>query len=428
MRGTFWLLFLFALAVALALVAGNNQGMVTLFWPPHRIDVSVNLAALLLALLVLVVHLALRALSALWRLPEQARQWRALRQERLAYGALREALALSLAGRFLKSQKAAEQVLAHTGDLQAQDSDQVLSPAEVGQLHLLARLIAAESAHALRDRGARDAHLQAVLRPGSSAQGTLGDTAKEGARIRAARWAVDDREPELALQLLQALPQGVQRRTLVLRVRLKAARLARQSGQALESARLLARHGGLSADAAATLVRSLATEMLHQAHDTSQLRRAWESLDATERAQPELVARVCDRWLDLRGDPPQARLWLWPLWQRVVSGELRLSDAQSGALVRVIERSLDAVDPQWLGSIEALQRAQPANANWQYLAGRAYAQRELWGKAQQLLKQAVLGLQDVGLRRGAWRALAQLAEQRGDAHAASEAWKQAGSA
>jgi HemY protein len=428
MKGAFWLLFLFALAVALALVAGNNQGMVTLFWPPHRIDVSVNLAALLLALFVLVVHLALRALSALWRLPEQARQWRALRQERLAYAALREALALSLSGRFLKSQKAAEQVLTHTGDLQAHAPEQALAPAEAAQMQVLARLIAAESAHALRDRAARDAHLQAVLRTGAGPQGAVGDSAKEGARIRAARWAVDDREPEQALQLLDALPLGVQRRTLVLRVRLKAARLARQSGQALESARLLSRHGGLSADAAATLVRSLATETLYQAHDTAQLRRAWDSLDPSERAQPELVARVCERWLDLRGDASQARLWLWPLWQRLVSGELRLSDAQSVALVRVIERSLDAVDPQWLGSIEALQRAQPANANWQYLAGVAYSQRELWGKAHQLLKQAVLGLQDTGLRRGAWRALAHLAEQRGDAQAASEAWKQAGSA
>ena len=35
------------------------------------------------------------------------------------------------------------------------------------------------------------------------------------------------------------------------------------------------------------------------------------------------------------------------------------------------------------------------------------------------------GVDDEGLRRQAWRALAELAEQRGDAEAAAEAWKRA---
>ena len=48
MRAALWLIGLFAMAVALALFAGENQGTVTVFWPPHRIDVSVNLALLLL--------------------------------------------------------------------------------------------------------------------------------------------------------------------------------------------------------------------------------------------------------------------------------------------------------------------------------------------------------------------------------------------
>ena len=42
-----------------------------------------------------------------------------------------------------------------------------------------------------------------------------------------------------------------------------------------------------------------------------------------------------------------------------------------------------------------------------------------------LLTQAARNLEDEGLRRSAWRALAELAEQRGDAAAAAEAWKKA---
>ena len=55
----------------------------------------------------------------------------------------------------------------------------------------------------------------------------------------------------------------------------------------------------------------------------------------------------------------------------------------------------------------------------------ACMQQQLWGKAQQLLTQAGLGLQDVNLHRRAWQALAQLAEARDDADQASAAWKRA---
>jgi HemY protein len=39
--------------------------------------------------------------------------------------------------------------------------------------------------------------------------------------------------------------------------------------------------------------------------------------------------------------------------------------------------------------------------------------------------QAAMGLQDAKLHRDAWRAVAQLAEQRGDAESAAQAWKRA---
>jgi HemY protein len=50
---------------------------------------------------------------------------------------------------------------------------------------------------------------------------------------------------------------------------------------------------------------------------------------------------------------------------------------------------------------------------------------QLWGKAQQLLKQSLSMLQDNGLKRDAWRALAEMAEQRQDMQAATEAYREA---
>ena len=77
MRAALWLLALFAVAVATALFAGNNQSTLTLFWPPHRIDLSLNLVLMALVAAFVVLHLALRALSALFEMPVQARRWRA---------------------------------------------------------------------------------------------------------------------------------------------------------------------------------------------------------------------------------------------------------------------------------------------------------------------------------------------------------------
>ena len=51
-------------------------------------------------------------------------------------------------------------------------------------------------------------------------------------------------------------------------------------------------------------------------------------------------------------------------------------------------------------------------------------QHQLWGKAQQYLTWALPGLAEPELRRCAWQALAALAEQRGDAEAAAQAYRQ----
>jgi HemY protein len=50
---------------------------------------------------------------------------------------------------------------------------------------------------------------------------------------------------------------------------------------------------------------------------------------------------------------------------------------------------------------------------------------KLWGKAQQMLKQSLHTINDAELRRDAWRALAALAEQRQDAVATAQAFREA---
>jgi HemY protein len=91
--------------------------------------------------------------------------------------------------------------------------------------------------------------------------------------------------------------------------------------------------------------------------------------------------------------------------------------------ILVLERGLDSIDGPWLARLEAALQARPGDAHLQYLAGMACLHRQLWGKAQQLLGQAVKQLTDVTLLRRAWRALAQLAKERGDAETAEQAYR-----
>ena len=416
MRAALWLLALFAVAVAIALFAGNNSGTVTLFWPPYRVDLSLNFVVLLLVLAFAFLHAAFAALAALFDLPRQALRWRAQQKERAMHASLLDAISHLLAGRFIRARKAAEMSLAQEKSLSA--AEQKL--ANAAQLRAIAHLLAAESAQALQDRAAREDHLQQALAqaPVRDAQET-----REGALMRAARWALQDRDPEGAMNWLKGLSQGSARRTLALRIRLKAARLSRHTGEALETARLLAKHRAFSPDAAHSIVRGLAVDLLNDAHDVAQLQRAWESLEPAERLMPELAIHAAQRLAALGGDPHQAREWLLPAWEQ----QGQLDDLLKVKLVNALEEGLETIDVAWLARIEAAHRENPRDATLQYLAAVACVKRQLWDKAQQLMSQAAIGLRDPALHRNAWRVLALLAQERGDQQAAEQAWKRAAS-
>ena len=428
MRAALWFIALFGIAVAAALFAGNNQAVVTVFWPPHRVDVSFNLAMLLLVGLFFLFHLASRALSALFSLPLEARRWRAQQKERAMYGALMDALAHLMAGRYIRSAKSAQNALSQEKSLGV-TTDTTGHPtghsdALARQLRSLSHLLVAESAQALQNKVLRDQHLQHAL---DNSDARHAQEVREGVLFRAARWALEDHDASAALDWLGQLPQGAARRTLALRMRLRAARYGRQTLPALETARMLAKHRAFSPVAAQSIVRGLALELLNEAHDPVQLKQAWALLDDNERAMPELAVQAASRLMRLQGDAALARSWLEPVWGAMlepVAGQ-GLGDSLRAKLVSVLEAGMDSLDADWLARIEAAHVSQPRDVTLQYLAGMACLSRQLWGKARQLLSQAAPALQDRPMQRAAWRALAALAEQRGDEAAAIDAYKRA---
>lgn len=424
MRGVFWLLGLAALAVALALLVGHNQATVTLFWPPYRFDVSFNFVVFCLIAGFVLVHLALQALALLRDLPAQAQRWRSQQVERAAVGSVLDALSHQLAGRFVRAQAAG---LAALEQLKAMPSVQWTRRK---QLQLLSHLLVAESAQSLQNRGLRDQHLQAALHP-RLAKGA--PEAHEGALLRAVRWAVEDRDADVARSRLADLPQGAARRIQALRLKLRTARLDGATTEALETARLLAKHRAFSPEASRSIVRGLALDALREAHDLSQLQTVWGRLDASERLMPELALAASQRANQLvlqdaaasevekKAAAESVLGWLEPVWEGVEG----LDAGQQRQLVLALEPGLSRLDARWLARVEQAQRQLPNNAYLQYLAGQTCMQRQLWGKAAQLLGQASHSLLEPVLLRRTWCALAVLAEERGDEGAAQAAWKKA---
>lgn len=336
--------------------------------------------------------------------------------------ALLDALSHLVGGRFIRARKAAELALSRESAL-SQGSD---APAHCARLRVLAHLLAAESAQALQDHAAREIHFQAAMEQAGrrDAQET-----RDAVQMRGARWALEDRDAGAALHWIDALPQGAGRRTIALRLRLEAARLGRKTLLALETARLLAKHRAFSEEASQGILRSLALELIASAHDAAQLRTAWGQLDPKERDMPEVAVQAAQRLLSLSAEVEASREWLLPTWERMVTQRDGLSDSQRLELVRVLENGFalagGAPEAAWLTRIEMAQLANPRDAALQYLAGISCMRLQLWGKAQQLLTQSLSMLQDPGLQRNAWRALAELAERRDDAEAAIRAWRNA---
>jgi HemY protein len=393
-----------------------------LYWPPHRVDVSLNLFLLLIALVFVTLHLALRTLAAFFGIPQQARRWRLQQKERAIQSALLDALSHLMGGRYIRARKAAELVVSLEESVAR--SGELLAYAD--RLRTLSHLLAAESAHALQDRSLREKHFRLAL--DQTLERDAQDT-RDGVQLRAARWALDDRDAAKAMEWLDLMPQGASRRTVALRLRFKSARMAGRPMQALEVARLLTKHRAFSEVAGKSIARGLSIELLNAAYDPVQLQRAWDGLEPGEREMPDVAMQASERLLAQDGDAATSRQWLMPVWNNWLKQPEDLNVGQKVRLVRILEAGFGATgqapDAQWLARIESAQIANPRDAALQYLAGVVCMRLSLWGKAQQLLRQSLALLQDSGLKRDAWRALAEMAEQRQDAASATEAYRQA---
>lgn len=403
MKNVVWLILIATVAVVAAVTFGRNDGLVSIFWGGWRADLSLNLAVLVLLVAGTVALFAAQALVALVTLPKRAGEWRALRRERAAQASLREALAEFFSARYSRAHKAAQRALEMHADGAGTDRE----------FAVLAHLLAAGSLHRLADRPRRDealARLNERLRESGGPR-----RADDGARLLAAEWALEDRDATRASALLAELPPGVARRTQALRLKLRAARQANVPLEALHTARLLANHQAFSPVVAKGLLRSLAGEALRSAHDADQLRRLWLRIDAADRRDPQVAARAAERAAELEV-ADEGRQWLLPHWDKLAG--LEPEDRERVALA--LMRASAGIGPDWLPRLETAVQTFGHEPAILAAAGAVYAERQLWGKARQVLEQAARaeGL-PADVRRQAWRRLAALAREEADEARAS---------
>ena len=133
MRILFWLIGLFALAAGLALIAEHNTGYVLVVSSPYRVQLSLNLFALMLVVGFLLAYLLLRLIRRTLQLPGQVGRYRKQRRRDKAQVALRDSVRLYLEGRYAQSLKEAGKA------------------SKEGESRGLATIMAGRAAYAMRD-------------------------------------------------------------------------------------------------------------------------------------------------------------------------------------------------------------------------------------------------------------------------------------
>jgi len=393
MRGLFWLLAVFAAAVALALAGRLGEGYVLVVYPPWRVEISLLLSVLALTAAFAVAYLAVRLISHTLALPAQVRAFRERRKREQAQSALADALQCYFEGRYARAEKTA--ALAW----------------EAGSAPGIAALIAARSAHQLREFERRGQWLERAEAAGESLHAAR--------LLTQAELALDERDFVGARNALRSMHGTGPRHIAAALMQLRAERGAQNWEEVLRLASLLAKRGALApAIAEEHRVQAQIELLARESGERAQLEARLRRIPSSELAHPRVAAAAARRAAAL-GDATLARELIerslgaeWNTALTVLYGDIDRLDAdkrQAEARARIerAERWLrdHAEDPQLLATL-----------------GRLCMAAELWGKAQNYLEASLA----FAPSRVAHMELARLAEREGRTAEAQKHFRKAG--
>ena len=371
MKFLFWLLGLFALAVALTL-ASRNPGYMLLVYPPYRIEMSLTLFLMLLLALLVFSHLAAQLVSAVLRLPAYVRKFRTEHAQAKGRSAMMEALSAFFEGRYAAAEKASVRAM------------------ELGEDSGINPIIAARAAHELREFDKRDAYLAA-------AEGkTIGEATMR--LMATTKFNLDQYQPQAALNSLKALREaGVKNHVGALLLELKAQQQACNWDAVLEVVGQLEKRVAIDATAAEQFRQQAWLEKIRaQTQDAQALQTVWKNIPGEFRRRSKIAAAAARAFIAL-GDCQSARQVLSDSLNEQWDGDLVMlyGDCLAGEMVGQIEQA-----ERWL-------KQHPDDAGLLLALGKLCLHQGLWGKARNYLDASI----SISPTRAAYTALGQLAEK-----------------
>ncbi|MEB0136314.1 heme biosynthesis HemY N-terminal domain-containing protein [Actimicrobium sp. CCC2.4] len=391
MRLLLRLLLLFAIAVGLAVASRFNPGNVVFFYPPYRIDLSLNFFLLLLAVLFWLCFLLINALSITQKMPSRVAAYRRDKREREGNRALRDSLKALFEGRFGHAEKAATRA--------------GVSPDNTG----LAALIGARAAHRMQQTARRDDWLNIAAE----------DSGLRTARLMTAlELLVDDHQPERALTAVDELNASGTRHIHVLRLALKASYQARHWSEVLRLVRTLDKNNAMH-PAASRRLRELAYDALlsDRSNDAESIRRVWAGVPISDRTTPLVAVRAAEAF-GSRGLADEAR----SIVERALAVEWddRLIMAYRGVAAAEGSAALLAQ----IEHCEAWLMQRPTDPELALTLATLCLKQKLWGKAQRHLEHALSDASETETLRAIHLKLAQLHESLNQAEQASAHYRQ----
>ena len=350
MRGLVWFLLVAAVAVGLALLARVNEGYVLIVAPPYRIELSLALSLILLVASFALVYSMIRLAAHTVRLPAYVAAFRQRQRHSQAEEALRGAWQAYLEGRFGRAQRLAARAF------------------ELDEAPSLAALLAARSAHFLRDAERRDLWL-------ARAEGAP-DEARFARLTTQAELLLDERRFEEARVVLRELYASSPRHVATLRMLLRAEQGLQNWDEVPRLVQMLEKRGAITGDTARQLTVTATVENLKKkAFDAAQVRHFWRSVGDESKAEPRVAAAAARLFIRL-DDCRTAHALIVRALNRDWNDDLALLYSECN----------DADSLTRLQQAETWLAARPRNASLLLTLGRLCIQQELWGKAQRYLE------------------------------------------
>jgi HemY protein len=388
MRMLLWLVAVFALAAGLSVMMRGSDGYAMFVFFPWRVEVSLNLLAIVLLAAFVATYFGVRFVSHAVRLPAHVRAFRRRRREEKGRSALFGAIQALFEGRFGRAEKLAAQ--AH----------------ELRCVSPLPELIGARAAQRMRDFDRRDEWLSRARK--AEADWRLARLVTE------AELMLEERRFDEARAALRELHAGGPRHIATLTLLLRAEQGLGNWDEVIRLARLLEKRAALPPEAIESLRVNARIAMLsRRTHDVKSLAAYWRTMPDEERAHPKVAAAAARAFIGL-ADCRVAHGILEEALERDWYGELVLlyGECQDIDAIARIERA-----ERWLGE-------HPRDADLLLTLGRLCTQTQLWGKAISYLE-ASLAMRET---REAHIALARVHDEMGRAEEANRHYRAAADA